>query len=95
MSPFIAELSSHDSNSRGKRFRHFQAFADCAVALTGSARRVPTSRLRATRHWETVVTSVVKDVAAWFTDAARETADFSSLSLVLRSWKISDSRVKD
>lgn len=33
MSSFIAELSSHDSNSRGKRFSHFQAFADCGVAV--------------------------------------------------------------
>lgn len=75
MSPFIAELSSHDSNSRGKRFSHFHAFADCAVALTGSARRVPISRLRAPRHWETV-TSVVKD-GCWVAEAAGlETADF-------------------
>lgn len=71
MSPFIAELSSHDSNSRGKRFSHFQAFADCAVALIGSARRVPISRLSATRHRETVATGEVKDEASWFADAAR------------------------
>lgn len=63
MSPFIAELSSRDSNSRGKRFSHFQACADCGVA--GSFQvptgRVPISRLRATRHWEMVVNGVVKD----------------------------------
>lgn len=63
MSPFIAELSSHDSNSRGKRFSHFQAFADCgvAVSLQVPTGRVPISRLRATRHWEMVVNGVVKD----------------------------------
>lgn len=63
MSPFIAELSSHDSNSRGKRFSHFQAFADCgvAVSLQVPTGRVPISRLRATRHWEMVVNGAVKD----------------------------------
>lgn len=76
MSPFIAELSSHDSNSRGKRFSHFQAFADCAVALTGSARRVPIPRLRATRPWETAVSGAVKAAAARFAAAATQTAPF-------------------
>lgn len=63
MSPFIAELSSHDSNSRGKRFSHFQALADCgvAVSLQVPTGRVPISRLRATRHGEMLVNGVVKD----------------------------------
>lgn len=69
MSPFIAELSSRDSNSRGKRFSHSQAVADCVAALTGSARRVPTTRLRAARHREAAA-----DAAAGPAGAAGETA---------------------